>query len=146
MKKLLTPQNIGFVLTIIAVSGLLKIKNSIEERQTLPPGAAQLSMPTSPQPPDVLSNVEVSRRLMSKEEKFNNDVNYDISLINPDYKTDVYTYQWGQWFCAMRSTGLNAGQIQQKTQEILDKEAPGDTEVATAFNVIYKRAITDLCP
>jgi len=111
--------------------------------QPIPPGAAKLSTPPFPVK---VNPIDTSREAMSLPQRFNNDVSYELRLIDESLYGDEDVYLYGQYFCTMRET-YTAAEVQAKTAESI-AASPADQEVVntTRLNVTYKMAMTTLCP
>ena len=111
--------------------------------QPIPPGAAKLSMPAFPVKVDP---IDTSREAMTIPQRFNNDVSYELRLIDENLYGDEDVYLYGQYFCTMRET-YTAAEVQAKTAESI-AASPADQEAVntTRLNVTYKMAMTTLCP
>ena len=109
----------------------------------IPPGAAKLVMPAFPVKVDP---IDTSREAMTLSQRFNNDVSYELRLIDENLYGDEDVYLYGQYFCTMRET-YTAAEVQAKTAESI-AASPVDQEVVntTRLNVTYKMAMTTLCP
>jgi len=109
----------------------------------IPPGAAQLSMPAFPVKEDP---IDTSREEMTLSQRFNNDVSYELRLIDVYLYGDEDVYLYGQYFCTMRET-YTAAEVQAKTAESIAASPADQEEVnTTRLNVTYKMAMTTLCP
>jgi len=113
----------------------------------LPSGAAKLVIPEAKPPALPISNTILeSRNAMTRSQRFNNDVSYELRLIDVYLYGDEDVYLYGQYFCTMRET-YTAAEVQAKTAESI-AASPADQEVVntTRLNVTYRMAMTTLCP
>jgi len=136
-QKTTPPHLIFFVLAVGVLSGCAT------PEPPLPSGAAKLVMPAFPVKVDP---IDTSREEMSLPQRFNNDVSYELRLIDENLYGDEDVYLYGQYFCTMRET-YTAAEVQAKTAESI-AASPADQEVVntTRLNVTYKMAMTTLCP